>query len=100
MFYTLALVIFFNEIIALYIFCCCPPLIAVWFVVFFCGGVIVKSLRHQVQGQSVLVSRGFFNFGSFVLKPDFDLWLVKPEFLRQALSPLFCQVPIRLKLSF
>ncbi len=36
-------------------------------------GVVVQSLRHEMQRQSVFILGGFLDFGPFVLKPDFDL---------------------------
>ena len=74
--------------------------IAVWFVVFWSGSVIVQSLCHQVQGQTVFCATGFLDFGPFVLEPDFDLRFIKAEFLRQALPPLLGEIPVCLKLGF
>ena len=62
--------------------------------------MIVESLRHQVQGQSVLSAAGLLDLGPLVLKPDLDLGFVQAQLLRQVLSPLLCQVPVRLKLRF
>lgn len=63
------------------------------------GGVVVQALRHEVHRQSVLVARGFLDFGPLVLEPDLDLRLVEAELLRQTLAPLLCQVPVGLKLG-
>ena len=62
-------------------------------------GVVVQSLRHEVQRQSVFIPGGFLDFGPFVLKPDFDLRLVKAKVPGQALPPLLGQVPVVLELS-
>lgn len=64
------------------------------------GGVVIQSLRHQLECQSVLVSAGLLDFGSFVLEPDFNLGFVEIEFLRERLSPLFGDVTTRLKFRF
>lgn len=61
--------------------------------------MVVQALRHEVHRQSVLVARGFLDFGPLVLEPDLDLRLVEAELLRQTLAPLLCQVPVGLKLS-
>lgn len=36
-------------------------------------GVVVQSLRHEMQRQRVFTRRRFLDFGPFVLEPDFDL---------------------------
>lgn len=64
------------------------------------GGMVVQALRHEVHRQSVLVARGFLDFGPLVLEPDLDLGLVEAELLRKTLAPLLRQVPVGLKLSF
>lgn len=75
--------------------------VAVWFFVLWRdGGVIVQSLRHQVQGQAVFSAAGLLDFGPLVLKPDLDLGLVQAQLLRQVLPPLLRQVPICLELRF
>ena len=53
-----------------------------------------------MQRQSVFIPGGFLDFGPFVLKPDFDLRLVKAKFPGQALPPLLGQVPVVLELRF
>lgn len=62
--------------------------------------MVIKSLSHELEGQAVLVAGGLFNFGPLVLEPDFDLGLVKVEFLSQRLSPLLRDVPVGLELGF
>ena len=62
-------------------------------------GVVVQSLRHEMQRQRVFIPSGFLDFGPFVLKPDFDLRLVEAQFPGQALPPLLGQVPVVLELS-
>lgn len=62
-------------------------------------GVVVQSLRHEMQRQRVLICGGFLDFGPFVLKPDFDLRLVEAQLLGQALPALLGQVPTALELS-
>lgn len=37
------------------------------------GGMVVQSLRHELESQAVLIAVGLFDFGPFVLEPDFDL---------------------------
>ena len=63
-------------------------------------GVVVQSLRHQMQCKRVFIPGGFFDFGPFVLKPDFDLRLVKAKVPRQALPPLLGKVVVVLELRF
>lgn len=63
-------------------------------------GVVVKSLRHELQGQAVLVAAGLFNLGPLILEPDFNLGLVQVEFLGQRLSPLLRYVPVGLEFGF
>lgn len=62
------------------------------------GGMVVKSLRHQLKGQPVLEATGLFDLGPFVLKPYFDLGLVEVELLGQRLAPLLRDVAIHLEL--
>lgn len=62
--------------------------------------MVVKSLSHELQGQSVLVAAGLFYLGPLILEPDFNLRLVQVEFLRQRLSPLLRYVPVGLELGF
>lgn len=62
--------------------------------------MIVQSLCHQVQGQTVFRAAGLLDFGPLVLKPDLDLGLVQAQLLRQVLPPLLGQIPICLKLRF
>lgn len=79
----------------------CSSLLAVLLVLLHGGGrVVVKPLRHELQGQAVLVAAGLFDLGPLVLEPDFDLGLVQVEFLRQGLSPLLRYVPVSLELGF
>lgn len=61
--------------------------------------MVVQALCHEVHRQSVLVARGFLDFGPLVLEPNLDLRLVQAELLCQTLAPLLCQVPVGLKLS-
>lgn len=63
-------------------------------------GVVVQSLRHELRGQRVFTPGGFLDFSPFVLKPYFDLRLVKAKVLGQALPPLLGQVSVVLELSF
>lgn len=44
--------------------------------------MVVQALRHEVHRQSILVARGFLDFGPLVLEPDLDLRLVEAELLR------------------
>lgn len=62
--------------------------------------VVVQSLRHELQGQAVLVAGGLFDLGPLILEPDFDLGLVQVEFLGQRLSPLLRYVAVGLELVF
>lgn len=62
--------------------------------------MVVQSLRHELQGQPVLVAGGLFNLGPLILEPDFNLGLVQAEFLGQRLSPLLRYVPVGLELVF
>lgn len=62
------------------------------------GGMVVQSLRHQLQRQSVLEAAGLFDLGPLVLKPDFDLGLVEVELLGQRLPPLLRDVAVHLEL--
>lgn len=62
--------------------------------------MVVQSLRHELQGQCVLVAGGLFNLGPLILEPDFDLGLVQVQFLGQRLSPLLRDVPVGLELVF
>lgn len=62
--------------------------------------MIVQSLRHQVQGQTVFCAGGLLDFGPLVLKPDLDLGLVEAQLLSQVLPPLLGQIAICLKLRF
>ena len=62
--------------------------------------MVVKSLGHELQGQAVLEAAGLFNFGPFVLEPDFDLGLVEVEFLGERLPPLLRDVAVSLELGF
>ena len=73
------------------------PLVAVRLVLLG-PGVVVQSLRHEVQRQSVFIPGGFLDFGSFVLEPDLDLGLVEAQLPGQGLTPLLRQVPVPLKL--
>jgi len=60
--------------------------------------MVVQSLRHQLQGQSVLVAAGLFDLGPLVLEPDLDLGLVEVELLGQSLPPLLRDVAVHLEL--
>ena len=60
--------------------------------------VIVKSLCHQMDSETTLLSIGFLKFGSFILEPNLDLRLVQTQVLREVLASLLCQVFILLKL--
>lgn len=62
--------------------------------------MVVKSLRHELQGQAVLEAAGLFYLGPLILEPDFNLGLVQVEFLGQRLSPLLRYVPVGLELCF
>lgn len=62
--------------------------------------MVVQSLRHELQRQTVLVAAGLFNLGPLVLEPDFNLGLVQVQFLGEGLSPLLCYVPVGLELGF
>lgn len=61
------------------------------------GGMVVQSLRHQLQRQPVLEAAGLFDLGPLVLKPDFDLGLVEVELLGQRLPPLLRDVTVHLE---
>lgn len=63
-------------------------------------GVVVQSLRHQMQRQRVFIPGCLLDFGTLVLKPDFDLRLVETEVPGQALPPLLGQVAVVLELRF
>lgn len=76
-----------------------PPLLAVRLGVLG-AGVVVQALRHEMQRQRVFIPGGFLDFGPFVLKPDFDLRLVKAEVQGEALPALLGQVPVVLELRF
>lgn len=73
-------------------------LLALVFVLDRGGGVVVQSLRHEVQRQAVLDARGFLDLGALVLEPDLDLGLVEAELLGQGLPPLLRDVAVRLEL--
>lgn len=77
----------------------CHPLVAVRLGVLGCR-VVVQSLRHEMQRQRVFIPGGLLDFGTLVLKPDFDLRLVETEVPGQALPPLFGQVAVVLELCF
>lgn len=62
--------------------------------------MVVQSLRHEMQRQSILIPGGLLDFSTFVLKPDFDLRLVETELPRQALPALLGQVAVVLELCF
>lgn len=76
-----------------------PWLFTVRLAVFRRGGVVVEPLGHEVHCQGVLAARRLLDLGTFILEPDFNLGLVKPELLGQALPPLLRQVPVRLELG-
>lgn len=59
--------------------------------------MVVKTLCHQLSGQTVLESSGLLDFGSLVLEPDFDLGFTQCEFFGQGPSALFGQVVALLK---
>ena len=61
--------------------------------------MVVESLSHQLQCQWIRCSAGFLQLGTLVLKPDFDLRLVKSEFGCQPLTTLFGEVSAGVKLS-
>lgn len=63
-------------------------------------GVVVQSLRHEMQRQRVFIPSGFLDFCPLVLKPNFDLRLVETKFGGQALPPLLSQVSVVLEFSF
>lgn len=63
------------------------------------GGVVVQSLRHQLQRQPVLEAARLLDLRAFVLEPDLDLRLVQVELLGQNLAPLLRDVPVRLELG-
>lgn len=77
----------------------CHPLVAVRLGVLG-RGVVVQSLRHQMQRQRVFIPGCLLDFGTLVLKPDFDLRLVETEVPGQALPPLLGQVAVVLELRF
>lgn len=62
------------------------------------GGMVVQSLRHQLQRQPVLEAAGLFDLGPLVLEPDLDLGLVQVELLGQRLAPLLRDVAVHLEL--
>lgn len=63
------------------------------------GGMVVQSLRHQLQRQPVLEAAGLFDLGPLVLEPDLDLGLVEVELLGQGLPPLLRDVAVHLELG-
>lgn len=77
----------------------CHPLVAVRLGVLG-RGVVVQSLRHQMQRQRVFIPGCLLDFRTLVLKPDFDLRLVETEVPGQALPPLLGQVAVVLELRF
>ena len=62
------------------------------------GGMVVQSLRHQLQRQPVLEAARLLDLGALVLEPDLDLGLVEVELLGQRLSPLLGDVAVHLEL--
>jgi len=63
------------------------------------GGVVVQSLRHQLQREPVLEAAGLLDLGPFVLEPDLDLGLVEAELLGQGLPPLLRDVAVHRELG-
>lgn len=63
------------------------------------AGMVIQALCHQLERQAVLISAGFLDFRAFILEPDFNLWLVQFELVREDLSPLLGDVSAVLKLS-
>lgn len=63
------------------------------------GGVVVQSLRHQLQRQAVLEAAGLLDLGALVLEPDLDLGLVEAQLLGQGLAPLLRDVAVHLELA-
>ena len=62
-------------------------------------GVVVQSLRHELERQAVLEAACLFNFSSLVLEPDLDLRFVEAELLGQRLPPLLRDVAVGLELG-
>ena len=60
--------------------------------------MVIKSLRHQLSAQRVLIPGGLLYFCPFVLKPDFNLGFVQSKFSGQTLPPLLGQVSVGLEL--
>lgn len=60
--------------------------------------MVVQPLGRQHLGELALRPARLLDLGPLVLKPNLDLVLVEAEVLRKALSPLFGQVSVLLKL--
>lgn len=56
--------------------------------------MIVQSLGHQLQSQWIFVASGLFDFGTFVLEPDFDLGLVQSQLTAELLASPFSKVSV------
>ena len=62
--------------------------------------VVVKTLCFELLSKSVFHSRGFFQFGSFVLKPNLNLGFAQVQLFSNGNSSTFSKVLIRFKLLF
>jgi hypothetical protein len=60
--------------------------------------VIVEALRHQLQGERILLAARLLDFGPFVLEPNFDLGFVEAQFGRKLLPSPFREVSVFSKL--
>lgn len=58
------------------------------------GRVVVEALRHQLQGERILLAARLLDLGALVLEPDLDLGLVQAQLRAQLLSPLLRQVSV------
>jgi hypothetical protein len=56
--------------------------------------VVVEALRHQLQGEGVLLAGRFLDLGPLVLEPDLDLGLVEAQLGAQLLPPPLGQVAV------
>ena len=60
--------------------------------------MIVEPLLLQQLGQISLTASGLFQLGSLVLKPYFDLIIIKAQLRGQSPSPFLRQVSVGVKL--
>lgn len=60
--------------------------------------VVVKSLRHELQCEGILLSGRLFYFGPLVLEPNLNLCFVESQLGTQLLSPFLSQISIFVEL--